>query len=58
MLSLICVSINDWVNNREAGDLRRYHAHYDVIVMGWGSWASVDFNSLQQPVAYQYMSRG
>ena len=24
---------NDWVNNREAGDLRRYRAHYDVIVM-------------------------
>ena len=31
--SLICVWINDWVNNREAGDLRRYHSHYDVIVM-------------------------
>ena len=25
--------LNDWVNNREAGDLRRYRAHYDVIVM-------------------------
>ena len=23
----------DWVNNREAGDLRCYRAHYDVIVM-------------------------
>ena len=23
-----------WVNNREAGDLRRHRAHYDVIVMG------------------------
>ena len=34
MFSLICVWINDWVNNREAGDLRRYRAHYDVIVMG------------------------
>ena len=33
MFSLICVLINDWVNNREAGDLRRYRAHYDVIVM-------------------------
>ena len=22
-----------WVNNGEAGDLRRYRAHYDVIVM-------------------------
>ena len=25
--------INDWVNNGEAGDLRRYPAHYDVTVM-------------------------
>ena len=33
MFSLICVWINDWVNNREAGDLRRYRAHYDVILM-------------------------
>ena len=24
---------NGWVNNRQAGDLRRYRAHYDVIVM-------------------------
>ena len=29
----ICVWINDWVNNREAGDVRRYRAHYDVIVI-------------------------
>ena len=33
MFSLICVWINDWVNNHETGDLRRYRAHYDVIVM-------------------------
>ena len=33
MFSLICAWINRWVNNREAGDLRRHHAHYDVIVM-------------------------
>ena len=31
--SLIYVWKNGWVNNREAGDLRRYRAHYDVIVM-------------------------
>ena len=31
--SLICVWINGWVNTREAGDLRRYHVHYDVIVI-------------------------
>ena len=33
MFSLICVWINGWVNNREAGYLRRYRAHYDVTVM-------------------------
>ena len=33
MFSLICVRINGWVNNGEAGDLRRNRAHYDVIVM-------------------------
>ena len=33
MFSLICVWINGWENNRKAGDLRRYRAHYDVIVM-------------------------
>ena len=33
MFSLICVWINDWVNNGETGDLRRYRAHYDVTVM-------------------------
>ena len=35
MFSLICVWINGWVNNREAGDLRRYCAHFDVTVMLW-----------------------
>ena len=34
MFSLICVWISGWENNREAGDLRRYCAHYDVIIMG------------------------
>ena len=33
MFSLICVLINGWVNHREAGDLRRHRAHYDVTVM-------------------------
>ena len=33
MFSLICARINGWVNNRKAGDLRRYRVHYDVIVM-------------------------
>ena len=33
MFSLVYACINGWVNNREAGDLRRHRAHYDVIVM-------------------------
>ena len=33
MFSLICASINGWVNNRDAGDLRCNWAHYDVIVV-------------------------
>ena len=33
MFSSICARINGWVNNGEAGDLRRHPVHYDVIVM-------------------------
>ena len=33
MFPLICVWINVWVSNSEAGDLGRYQAHYDVTVM-------------------------
>ena len=33
MFSLICAGINAWVNNRDAGDLRRHRGHCDVSVM-------------------------
>ena len=33
MFYFICAWINDWVNNREAGDLRRHRGHYDVNMM-------------------------
>ena len=33
MFSLICAWTNSWANNGYAGDLRRYRAHYDVIIM-------------------------
>ena len=33
MISLICVWTNGWANTRDAGDLRRHRAHYDVTVM-------------------------
>ena len=37
MFSLICAWTNGWVNNRDAGDLRRHRDHYDVTVMTCGS---------------------
>ena len=30
---LVSAWMNGWVNNREIGDLRRQHAHYDVTIM-------------------------
>ena len=42
--SLICIWINRWVNNREAGDLRRHHAHYDVTVMYNWRWVVREFH--------------
>ena len=33
MFSLICARIYGWVNNGEAGDLRRHRGHYDVTVI-------------------------
>ena len=33
MFSFICAWTNGWVNTLDAGDLRRYRAHYDVTVM-------------------------
>ena len=43
IFSLICVWINGWVNNGEAGDLRRYRVHYDVSVMPTWYTASVQY---------------
>ena len=46
MFSLICARINGWVSNREADDLRRHRAHYDVIIMNL--WCKVSMrNKLQ-----------
>ena len=33
IFSFICAWTNNWVNNGDAGDLRRNRSHYDVIVM-------------------------
>ena len=53
MFSFICVWINDWVNNRVAGDLKRHRGHYDVNVMHYarikqhGDCAHVSYCSSQ-----------
>ena len=46
MFSLICARINGWVNNGEAGDLRRHRAHYDIVMSSWSPqrW-SLEWNS-------------
>ena len=51
MFSLICVWINNWVNNSEAGDLRPYRAHYDVTVMLALCPGSISFVSIHLSTA-------
>ena len=59
VFSLICVWINGWVNNREAGDLRRYRAHYDVTVMAHDKYRSICLkkhpNSDKNVIGYWFM---
>ena len=48
--------INGWVNNREAGDLRRHSAHYDAIVMVW--YFSTQLNKILKRIPntiFEYM---
>ena len=47
IFSLICAWKNDWVNNREAGDLGRHRAHYDVTVMHCCSYYFCEVGYLQ-----------
>ena len=62
MFSLIYARINGWVNNGEAGELRRHRAHYDVIVMHLQDqfWDEVllksdyQFNSSRSSDTYKY----
>ena len=51
MFSLIYAWINDWVNNREAGDLRHQRGHYDVIVMNRDFWHSTTPRDLYGTIA-------
>ena len=56
MFSLIYAWINDWVNNREAGDLRRQHGHYDVIVMRVLAVREVIFINIAEKLNYYGIS--
>ena len=57
---LISIWINDWVNDREAGDLRRYRGHYDVIVMSMiNTYISVREHFTDSFIRYKaYLSSG
>ena len=46
MFFLTCAWINGWVNNREAGDLRRDRPHYDISVMPLLLYASLRFSCI------------
>ena len=58
----ICAWINRWVNNCHAIDLRRYHAHYDVIVMKCGSfWSALNVFALvvnYRNVYHKFITKG
>ena len=52
--SLICACTNGWVNNRDAGRLRRHRAHYDVTVMTLGhGWVIISHTKLSSWTPYQ-----
>ena len=56
MFSLICAWINCWVNNGDAGDLRRHSTHYDVTVMMLITWGRTSTRVLPIPAREQTMS--
>ena len=58
MFSLICTSINGWVNNREAVDFRRHHAHYDVTVIcdSWYKLVVVHAYCISKVVIHVYQA--
>ena len=46
MFPLIFVWINGWENNGEAGELRRYRVHYDIIVMSKVNLEDMDMDKI------------
>ena len=55
MLYLTWAWRNGWANNRDARDLRRYRADYDVIVM-YNPGASIDYNEDTVLLVYGFPS--
>ena len=55
MFSLICTWLHGWVNIREAGDLRRHRAHYDVNVM-WRVHCTIHCDTIRWTNIYRYNS--
>ena len=52
MFSLISVWKNGWGNNRKAGDLSRYRAHYDVTVMYFTRCSAIRYiNTMKTVIA-------
>ena len=60
MFSYICALTNSWANNGDPGDLRRHHAHYDVIVMfilKYQSSKSKTFINSIYPLSEEYKTK-
>ena len=58
MFSLIYACTNGWANKRNADDLRRHGAHYDVTVMNQKQLETVDQWSTRIPPPSKRVSRG
>ena len=50
--------ISGWLNNREAGDLRRHRAHYNVIVMMTGNYHKSSLHSWRRKHVTSHQSLG
>ena len=62
MFSLICAWISGWVNNREAGQLRRHRAHYNVTAMDYGIyftafWVKQNINVVPEKQSRKNMNK-
>ena len=55
MFSFICVWIYGWVNNRKAGDLKRYRAHFDINVMS--NVTPQDMDNTEQFITQQNIAK-